>query len=466
MPERDPSAGGDDHGHDHDHDHHAHGHEHQREFDPARYAGIDGWTVRELSPCSRELLASVPRTRLDAAAEDVARSIARRASLKGFRPGKVPVARVKTLFADDIRRQATEKLVQDVWEEVATRGDVRPVANPVLTEIDAREGEPVRFAATFEVLPNVQLQGLDAITATAKTVKVTDQDVETEIEGLRGVRAKLVDSPSKDASAGDVAIIDLRRWAPGSDRSDEPAEHRKELLVEVGNERNVPELDKALLGMQAGETRNFEATVPDGSGGETSAPFAVTLTAIKQRRLPDLDDEFVKSLGAGLETVADLKKDIRSRLVAIRTEAARHEQESEVVDQLLAKNPVPMPDTLVEKESEARLRRGVEQLARRGVDVEAASIDWKTEFEKIRASAERDLRVDWLLELASRAKGVEVDDDDVAKALDELAEARRIPPAAVRLELEKAKKMNDFRAQVRRRRTLDLLRSGATISVE
>lgn len=454
---------GDDHEADHDHDH---AHPPAPEFDASRYAGVEGWIIRAVSDCARDLLVVVPRERLDAVAESVARGIARKANLRGFRPGKAPVARIKTLFADDIRKQATEKLVQQVWEEASTKEDLRPVASPVLTEMWVRDGEPVRFAARFEVLPAVTLAGLASIAATPKTVRVGDGDIDSEIDSLRNARATLVDSESKDATPGDIAEIGLRRWAPGASRDAEPAEDRKGLLVEVANEKNLPGLDKALLGMAVGETRNFDAEIPDGQGGVAVAPFSVSLMAVKQRRLPALDDAFVASLGAGLETVDALRAEIRGRLVEARRAAARHEQESEVLEQLVAKNAVPMPPSLIEQETEARVRRGVESLVRRGVDLEGASIDWKSEFDKVRIAAEKDLRADWLLELVAREKGVEVTEADVHAEIEKIARERGARPESVRSDLEKNKQISNLRTSVRRRRTLDLLRSGATISVE
>ena len=459
-------SGHDHSGHDHDHDHAGHDHDHPRELDPKRYEGVDGWQLRKVSDCQRELIAVIPRERFDAISEGVARAIARRATLKGFRPGKVPLARVKVVFADDIRSQSVDKLIQEIWEEASTKEDVRPIANPALTEIAVKDGEPVRFAATFEVLPNVTLAGLDTIAATSKTVKVADKDIDEEITGLRSMRAELVDSELKEATAGDIAQADLTRWAPGSTREGEPTEERKGLMIEVGHEKNLPEIDKALLGMAVGEIRQFEAEIPDGQGGKAMAPFSVSLTAVKKRKLPELDDAFVKTLGAELETVDALRAEIRKRLLDTRTEAAREAQYSEVVEQLLAKNVIEMPVSLVDSETEARVRRGIEQLVRRGVDLEKASIDWKVEFERARGSAERDLRVDWLLELVAREKSVEITDADVQAEIDRIATDREVPAGSVRAELEKNKQISNLRTSLRRRRALDLLKSGATISVE
>lgn len=470
MTPDEPHRHDDDHdhsGHDHaGHDHAGHDHDPPRELDAARYAGIDGWEIRKVSDCQRELLAVIPRERFDALSEDVARSIARKATIRGFRPGKVPLPRIKQMFAEDIRSKTIEKLIQQVWEEASTKEAIHPIANPSLTEIAVTDGQPVRFAAAFEVLPDVTLQGIDSISAKSQTVKVTDKDIDEEIDGLRNMRAELVDSELQEAVAGDIAQADLKRWAPGAAREGEPSEDRKGLLIEVGHEKNLPEIDKALLGMAVGESRQFDAEVPDGEGGKATSNFVLNLVAVKKRKLPEVDDALAKSLGAGLESVDALRAEIRKRLVETRSEAAREAQYAEVVEQLLAHNAIEMPASLIEQETEARVRRGIEKLVRRGVDVGTSGIDWKVEFERARTSAERDLRVDWLLELVARAKSVQITDADVDGEIERIASERDIPVASVRGELEKNKQISNLRTSLRRRRALDLLKSGATISVE
>jgi trigger factor len=460
----------DDHDHEgHDHEGHAHGHAHAPEpaaMDLARYEGVDGFSLRIVSPVEREVLAVVPAQRYEEMEEAAAREMAKKVSLKGFRPGKVPPARVRTLFAREVRDRAIERLVQDTWQDVLQRGNVRPVANPRLSEISAEPGQAVRFALSFEVLPDVALQGLDSVTVSPKTVKVTDKDVDAELDELRAMRAELLTSDAQEASPGDFAVIDLARWLPGSTREGEPEETGRELLVEVAHEKNLPELDKALLGMGRGETRSFDAKVtgPEGEAGQL-APFRVTLHDIRKRRLPELDDAFAQSLG-GFEDVAALRATIRERLVDAKSQAARREQEAEAMDQLVRSNPVQIPPSLIEQEAEARIRRGLEQLSRRGVDVQSAQIDFGAELAKAREVAERDLRADYLLEIVARERGVDATDDDVQSEIQRIAASRQVSPAAVRAELEKAKQISNLRATIRRRRTLDLLRSGATISVE
>lgn len=439
--------------------------------DPSRYEGIEGAVVRELSPSRRELLASVPWLRLELLVDKEARALARRVTVKGFRPGKAPVSRVRALHAATLRRQAVDALVQEVWQECQEAEGLRPVQAPVLQEMEVEQGRPVRFSALFEVMPRIALTGLDEIRVDDQVVKVEDRQVDEELERLRGARARVVDSEREDVSPGDVALVDLYRFAPGADPDDgEPDESREDVLVEVGVEGSLPELDRALLGMAVGEVRKFKGGTGDDAEGDAAGGgerwFRVLLKGIKERVLPDLDDAFVKGLDAGFSTVGELRDDIREKLLEAAREQAISAQDREVVRQLVEKNPVEIPPSLVEAEAEARLRRGIQGLAARGVDVENARIDWKAEIERARRSAEEALRADYLLELVAEERDVEVSEEDVRGELERLASRRGADVRQVRRELDKSGRMNDFKDTVRRQRTLDMLKSGATVTVD
>ena len=177
-------------------------------------------------------------------------------------------------------------------------------------------------------------------------------------------------------------------------------------------------------------------------------------------------DEFIKGLGLGPETVDAMRTEIRERLVTGRSDKARAEQDDQAVQHLLEQNPVEMPKALVEHEAESRIRRGMENLARQGVDLKTINVDWAAEFERARGAAEQALRADYLLELAADAQSIEVADEDMTKALDEEAARLGTSAKALRAEIVKSNRMNEFRQSIRRRLTLDKLRAGATVSVE
>ena len=460
-----------------DHDH-AHGpdcdHDHAGpeasagEMDLSRYEGISGPVVRELSPTDRELLAVVPGERFAGLVLAETQALARQVTLKGFRAGKAPLARVGKLYQDDIRRRAIQKLLDEVWQEARSAHGLRPIADPVLTEIAITAGEPVRFAARFEILPEVKLKGLDEIRPTDKVVDVTEKDVDGAIDELRQIRGEMVPSQKTEVGPGDLAVLDLERWDPEADRKESPsAEKRTAVVVHVGQEGNMPGLDRALLGMVVGETRDFTTKnppthrVPELAGAEI--PCRVTVQGIRERKLPEVDDAFAQAV-AGVASVELLRAEVREGLRGQRRERARREQEAEAVEQLIAKNPVEIPRSLVEQEAEARLKRGLEEMVRRGVDVQSMTIDWKSEFERMRQVAERDLRADWLLELAAREKNVEITDADVESEVQDVARQRRLSEDVARAQLRQGNRMSAFRASIRRRRILDVLRSGATIS--
>jgi trigger factor len=241
---------------------------------------------------------------------------------------------------------------------------------------------------------------------------------------------------------------------------------RESLLVEVGSATAMPELDRTLLGMAPGESRTFETTYPaehsDPALAGKAVPFRVTVLALRDRKLPPLDDELARAVGVA--DLAALRAEIRDRLIEVRKDMARREQEQEVLAQLLARNTFAMPDALVSQETESRLRRALQRLASQGLDLDTARIDWDTEERRAREGVERDLRVEYLLELVAREKGIEVQKADLDAEIEMLAKHRKTSQGVVRGELQRSKRMSELEATLRRRRVLDLLRSGATIS--
>jgi trigger factor len=464
--------------HDHEHDEncdHDHGgsegaqegHDHGPAVDPAVYEGLEGWKVQETSQATRELVACVPwQTYLELRTQ-ATKKLAKQVTVPGFRKGKVPPSRVLALHGDEVRREAQDQLIQQVWDEAREEGKLKPVGNPAVVDLKFEEGEPLRFVARFEILPELELAGLDDLKIDDKVVKVTDEDVEEEIQRLREARAEVIDSDKEELSPGDLAQVTLHRFAPGADpASAEPEDTSEDVVIEVGSERNPPELDKALLGLGVGEMRTFTSSTQGEGEENVEVPGRVLLKGVKLRSLPDVTDDFVKGLGLGPETVDAMKTEIRSRLTTGRTDKARSEQDDQAVQHLLERNPVEMPKALVEHEAESRIRRGMENLARQGVDLKTIEVDWAAEFERARSSAEKALRADYLLELAADARSIEVTEEDLNQALEDEAERLGTAAKQLRAEIVKSNRMNEFRQTVRRRLTLDKLRAGATVSVE
>jgi trigger factor len=455
--------------HDHDHDHGGGVEAAERPMDLSRYDGVVGHVVRETSRCGREVLAVVQPDSVEKVVDRKASELARRVTLRGFRPGKAPVARVKSLHAAELRREAVEAVVLERLEEALHEAKLRPVGTPRITELSAEEGQPLRFAASFEVLPRVELTDLETIKVSDKTVKVTDAQVDEEVEAIRSARAELVPVEKEDVTPGDFAVVDLERFAPGAPLDQPPADERKGVIVEVGAAGNMPELERTVLGMGVGDVRTFQVTHPaehpDSALAGQEVTMRVSLHGVRRRRLPELDEKLLKELGDFADVEA-LRTEVRRRLLERAKARARHEQDEEAIEQLLARHELEMPGTLVEQEAEARLRRGVERLVSQGVDVEKANIDWRGELGRAREAADRDLRTDYLLELVAQSRGVEVPPAEVDREIEILARARGARPTAVRADLEKSKRINELTGMLRRRRALDLLRSNATIREE
>ncbi|MEM7243710.1 MAG: trigger factor [Acidobacteriota bacterium] len=442
----------------------------ENQFDPAAYDGVEGVVVREHSASSREIVAVLPRNRLDEFVDGEARKLARKIQLPGFRKGKAPVARVKSLHRPELEERGLEAIVQDSFREVVERDELQPVGPMVLQDVQLEDEATVRFAGRFDVLPRIELTGLDEIKVESKVVKVTDAEIEEELERLQSDRAELIDSDDDEVSPASWVEIRLERFAPAakSGEGDEPLSDW-EGTVEVGAEQNLPGLDSALLGMGPGEMRWFdsETKAPAEEGEEPLAfRYRVMVKGLKDRKLPPLDDEFARTLAERFESLDQLRQEVRDHAVKQKRSQAEAELDRELIEQLLQRNPCEMPGSLVEKEAEARLRRAVQGMRMQGMDPAQARVDWQAEFERARQVSAGALAADYLLDLVARDRNIEVTDDMLKDELERIADEAGQTSRQVRAELEKSKRMSGLKDSLLRRRTLEELRAGAEVTVE
>ncbi len=393
-----------------------------------------------------------------------ARELARRVKLPGFRPGKVPVEVVKQRFKDEILGEAAEAIVNKVvFDELDGRG-LKPLAPPRVEEVKLEEGQPMSFKAVFETLPLVELPDWKGLRVTAKGVNVSDEDVAKEVDRLReeAARYDAVDE-DRETRAGDFVLLDLV-WTPkdgGKGGRDENA------LIEIGNEGNHPDMNKGLEGLRVGETRDIEV-----AWGEDAAPqiagktvrYTVTLKGIKKKVVPERDDEFAKDLGE-FDSLAALEDKIRKQLTAAEERRADRELKGALVEALVAKASFDVPEALVERHMSARTESLVRGLAYQGIDPRKMGVDWKQYRESTREDSIKAARADILLDEIARREGVEVLDTEIDAEVARIADRAGRSREQVRAQMTKDGDLHALASRIREEKTLDLLKSNASIEL-
>ncbi len=393
-----------------------------------------------------------------------ARELARRVKLPGFRPGKVPLDVVKKRFKDEILGEAAEAIVNKVvFDELDGRG-LKPLAPPRVEEVKLEEGQPMSFKAVFETLPLVEPPDWKGLRVSARGPRVEDEDVGKEIDRLREEAARYDPlGEERPTRSGDFVLLDLV-WKPlegGKGGRDENA------LIEIGNAGNHKDMNSGLEGLSLGQTRDIEV-----AWGEDAAPaiagktvrYTVTLKGIKSKVVPERDDEFAKDLGE-FDSLSALSDKIRRQLQAAEERRSDRELKGALVEALVAKTGFEVPEALVERHMSARTQGLARGLAYQGIDPRKLGVDWKQYRDSTREDSVKAARADILLDEIARREGIEVRDAEIDAEIARISERSGRSREQVRAQMTKEGDLGALAARIREEKTLDLLKSNASIEL-
>jgi trigger factor len=410
--------------------------------------------IQELDPCKRQLVVEAPEEEVRAAWTAACGRVQREARLPGFRRGKVPLTLVRSRFGDEVRQAVAEALVPAVYRRAVDEARLRPVEDPEFRALELEEGRPLRFTAVVEVKPAIVLGEYRGVTVRHSPRGVTDADVEGALAGIAEQRATLV-TATRPARVGDFVVIDyVLRPEGGEPRAE------KGYAFEVGGGRVLPEMDEAVIGLEAGAERRVQVRFPDGHPREElrgrGGELALRVVEVKEKEVPPVDDELARGLGTH-DTLAELQAAVRERLVADRARQDRHALEEAIVDAALARHDFVVPESLVVRELSHRIGHARESLRRQGVDPDAIRWDYQKLSAELRPDAERSVRRALLLEAIAAREEIVVGDADVDAEVARLARESGRAPQTIRSLLERGTELDGLRLALREAKTLALL---------
>ena len=376
--------------------------------------------VSEIDPVTVEIQVEVPWDRVQKGLDETLTKLQRTARIKGFRPGKAPRNVLQRLFSKDVQAEVVSNLVEESVVAAVQKHSIPVVSNAMMdTRPEFAQGQPLTFKVKFEVRPKVE--ALDtALELTRPVAAVGDAEIDQEIERLRQQHAivRPLEGGERGAQKGDVLIIDYAVSIDGEPKPDMKGDNR---TVNLGEGRLLDEIDAGLVGAKPGEQRSIEvARGEDDANKELAGKkvvFSVDVKELRERVLPDVDDEFAKDVGE-YETLADLRTKLRERLeesAKARSESALREQ---AVEKLAAKNPIPVPPSLVEQQLRAMLQEYFQIMQMIGQQPDMG----KDGFDEMRARAESKVRAALLLGELSRKAEISVSADEIEAKMREIAE--------------------------------------------
>lgn len=419
--------------------------------------------------CKREIELEIPADNVQKAADKITRDIARVARIPGFRPGKAPATLVRRRFASDIEGEVVQSLVPEYLRKALDEKKILPVTDPQVDKVEFKEGEPLRFHAIFEVLPEFTLADYKNLEVQIDAVDVNDAQVDKTIEELRERGSTFVPIEGRAIQDGDYAQIKLHGTPHGGG---DPVE-ADNILCHVGSEETLASFSENLRGASAGETKQFEATYPEDYPDESlkgkTYTYKIEVAGIKEKKLPELNDEFAKDAageGGGIATLEELRSKIRADLEAAKEQRQTAQAREKILETLIMRNEFPVPESLVEGQMDVRLERAVRTLAAQGVDPRAVNVDWVAMRRRQRDRAVDDVKAEIILDRVATEEKIETSDEELEKEIAHLAEHSGESATALRARLTKQGALDRMKSKLRSDKTIDFLYRSARVEAK
>jgi trigger factor len=402
--------------------------------------------------CKREIELEIPAENVQKVAEKVARDIARIARIPGFRPGKAPVTLVRRRFADDIQGEVVQSLVPEYLEKALDEKKLVPVTRPEVDQVHFKEGEPLRFRAIFEVLPEFELGDYKNLQVQVDEIEIGDAQVDKTLEEMREHGATYNPVEGRAAADGDYVLIKLMGTPAGGG----DAVQADNILCHIGAEETLESFTENLRGALPGQIKRFESRYPDDFpdpklAGKTY-DYSVDVQSIKEKKLPELNDEFAKEAAgapSGVETLEGLRKKIRENLDAAKQQQQETQAREKILETLVKQHDFPVPEALIEHQMDIRLERVVRSLAAQGVDPRAVNVDWMSMRQRQRERAVDDVKAELLLDRIATAEKIDATEEDVEKEIAALAESSGESATALRARLTKQGALDRIKSKLR-----------------
>lgn len=414
------------------------------------------------APKSSVLLeVELPAERLSRAVEQTVRRLSRQTRVPGFRPGKAPRPVLERVLGPGVvLDEAVEHLVEDAYREALVETATLPIASPQVEIVQAEEGKPVIFKATVPVRPDVTLGDYRNFNFRPEIEPVDDARVDRVVDELRDQNATLGPVEERGAQEGDYAVIGFVGTRDGEPFEGGSAER---MPLRLGEERLIPGFEANLVGLRVGDTKEFEITFPDDYPEESLAGkavhFRVELKELREKVLPEADDEFARSMGEFADLAA-MREEIRHRLERSSLDRARHAFADRIIEYAVANSTIELPDVLVDQEVETMHDELRTSLARQGISEEAyLKVADKTEQQlhaDFRPGAEKRARTLLVLSKIAAEEGIDIPEADVDAEIGRARERYAGETKLLRM-FESERGRNFIRSTLRRSRVVEKL---------
>jgi trigger factor len=412
--------------------------------------------------CRRELELEIPAEEVTKASEKVAKEFAKMARVPGFRPGKAPISLIKRRFAEDIKSEVLQNLVPETVEKAVAEQKLSPVSQPQVDKLEFKEGEPVKFRASFDVLPEFTLANYKNLEIEMPEMNLTDEDVNKALAEMQQRAAAFTPVEGRTVQNDDFVQVKLNGTPEGGG---EPLQ-AESVLCHVGAEETMEPFNENLRGASVGDHKDFDvnypADYPDPKLAGKLFHYSVDVLGIKTKQLPELNDEFAKDV-SDAASLDELKTKIRESLEHERDHRQKDLQREKVIGELVKLHDFPVPESLVEHQMDVRLERVVRSLAQQGVDPRAVNVDWVSLRRRQEERAKEDVKAELVIDRIATEEKIDVTDEELDHEIEHMAGHSGESGEAFRARLTKQGALDRMKAKLRSDKTIDWLAQNASV---
>ncbi len=423
-------------------------------------------SVETVSGVEKRVRVEIPPDEVARRIEEGYAEVRRMVPLRGFRKGKAPLPMVKRLFKDQVESDVAERLVKESLAGAVKENNLRVLSMPRIDGAGIAEGKEFAFTATFEVVPEVTPVGYKGLPVVKEKVDIGDAQVEAELANLRESFASYHAVEGRGAAEGDL----LEVTCSSSDSGGEAIETAKPATLILGG--GVPfgkDFEAALSGAVPGDRKTVEAGFPEGFPEKKYAGkqvrFEVVVDAVREKRLPGLDEDFVKNFNE-VNSLEELRSKMAERLRAEAAERSRRRMEEEVRNGLLEKNAFEVPRALVDRQILGMVEETANRLASQGIDLKKVNMDFEKMKERFAPNAERAVRVSLLLDAIAKRETIDVPYSEIESEMKGMAAAARMTYEKVRELYGDEERLDALRARLLERKVMDYLLENAQVREE
>lgn len=420
--------------------------------------------VEDISSIKKKLTFEVAAEKVDAEIDKAYKKIAKTAKIKGFRPGKIPLSVLEKYYAPQMEQQVLTSLINDSYFNALVEHRIPAVSDPEILENSPLEkGKSFSYEAQVEVKPEIEVKDYAGLTLEKEKFELDPSVIQGRLEEMRASRASFEESSREAAELGDFVTIDFEGMIDGVAFEGGKAEN---FDLELGSGSLIPGFEEQVAGMTRGEEKDLEVVFPENYGNSDlagkPAVFRVRLKQVKEKILPPLDDEFAKGFGA--ESLDDMREKLTESYRIQETNRIEGDLRERLVNELIARNPFDVPETMVSSQLETMLKNIRGRLQSQGMSLEMMGMNEESFRAMYRETALNQVRGILILEAVSRQEGLKVEPGEIDGKLEKIAQMSNAPLDAVKKFYGRDEARSNLLSQILEEKTVELLLAKSTVT--